>query len=228
MLDGDIKNLGDEYIKFEDFLISVKANTANGIQFFQIPISAFDLPPGNSMRALKHVPESAINVVGWEIKPQSPVFRYHIKLIKPARSNELSYKDNFISISFKPNYKQLAFQLRNESSKPIRVLWNEASFVDVESKAHKIIHKGIKLINKEKEMTSTTIPPEAILDDLVAPIDLTELVDNKWKTRDILPRQKIGELKGKCFSFFLPLTIGDMKKEYLFKFEIDAIPVRQP
>jgi len=228
VLDGDIKNLGDEYIKSEDFLISVKANTANGIQLFQIPISAFDLLPGNSMRALKHVPESAINVVGWEIKPQNPVFRYHIKLIKPAESNELSYKDNLISISFKPNYKQLAFQLKNESTKPIRVIWNEASFVDVESKAHKIIHKGIKFIDKEKAMTATTIPPEAILDDLIAPIDLTELVDSEWKTKEILPRKRIADLKGKVFSFFLPLVIGNIQKDYLFKFEIDAILVSQP
>jgi len=60
--------------------------------------------------------------------------------------------------------------LGNETSKPLKVIWDDAS-LGIFNVSHKILHSGIKYIDRSGLMTASTVLPETVLDDIMIPTD---------------------------------------------------------
>lgn len=198
------EKIGDKLIKFDDFKVGeVREYSESCFITKHPPIARYDI----LLDSGKY--------------PTSYVFSF--LMVKPEVSKGLLYEDKTINIIFEITRKQIDFTIYNKISEPIKIDWDSASYVDIFQKSHKIIHKGIKLIERESHQSPTVIPPTASLDDIIYPTDYVSYNDG-WVESPLFPETPEAKLyKEMSFSVFLPVLVGSQTKNYLFTFKIDEV-----
>jgi len=153
--------------------------------------------------------------------------KYFFKMIKPTESIGLNFEDSFIDIQFSISKKQLRFVLKNKTGNPIKIDWNQVSYVDVLGESHKVMHSGVKYIDRDKIYAPTVIPPSAKIEDIVFPSGYVYYKSGKyggWRKVPLFPKAPEAKLyKGMTFSVFMPLQINEAVKNYLFTFHIEDV-----
>lgn len=146
--------------------------------------------------------------------------QYDFKMTKPKPSADLAYEDAFIKVNF-AILDKIMFKLINKTDKPIEIEWAKASYTDIDSRAHRIIHQGVRFIEKDKAPPSTVIPPSANILDTIIPADYISLDGNAWKTDPLF--ESFDNAVGKPFGLFLPIKINGVVKNYSFRFVMERI-----
>lgn len=148
--------------------------------------------------------------------------KYILSMTKPINSEKLFMVDKNVSIKFKLNKESIGFTLSNKTKNPIRIDWNQVSYVDTGRKSHKVIHEGVKFSSKSEPQAPTIIPPTSSIDDVISPSGyISYSSSGNWYQKPILPEgEEALPYKGKTFSIFLPLEINGTIKDYFFSFRI--------
>jgi hypothetical protein len=144
-----------------------------------------------------------------------------------------SYEDGLIKIVWLPGNSQFSFALLNKSDHSIKILWDEAVYVNENGSSQKIMHSGVKYIDRTNIQPPTTVVKGASIEDLVMPTDNvyfvsgqyggwreTPLFKNNASTSEELEVIKTAYI-GKTVKILLPLKIEDTTNEYLFTFKIE-------
>ena len=144
---------------------------------------------------------------------------------KPKESKDLRYDDDLIEITFTVTRQQIGFDLRNKTAEPITVDWNSASYVDVSGNSHRVMHSGVRYVDRDKPQAPSIIPPTARLKDMVQPTDYVEFLTSiGWSNHPLFPKAPDAAFyKGKTFSVFLSLQVEGKTKNYLFTFSIENV-----
>ena len=129
------------------------------------------------------------------------------------------YSDSVLSIVIMADYSDLCFIIKNNSNNSIKVYWNEASFVGTDGFTSKIMHSGIKYIEREKMQTPTTIIAGASLADCVVPINNVELLGGEWKERPLFDHTT-PIYEAQYMKLMLPILVNGVMNEYLFTFKV--------
>jgi len=150
---------------------------------------------------------------------------YTFVMVKPNESEELTFNDSFIGIQFSISKEQIDFILQNKTNTPIKIDWNQVSYVDIFSTAHRVIHTGIRYLEKDKPQAQTLIPPTAKIEDVISPSDYINYTSGKyggWEKNPLFPESSEAKqnYENKSFSIFMPLEIDGVVKNYTFTFEI--------
>ena len=147
---------------------------------------------------------------------------YTFTMVKPKESDSLTLEDNFINIQFLISGDESKFILKNKTDNPIRIDWDQVSYVDIFGESHRVIHSGVRYIERDKLQAPTVVPPTAKVKDVIISTSCI-LKDDHWglvNTR-LFPRGlEAKPYKGKIFSIFMPLEINGAIKNYLFSFKI--------
>ena len=132
-----------------------------------------------------------------------------------------SYVDNFIDILIFANDTQFAFEIKNVSSNTIKIIWNEAVFVDVDGSTSKVMHTGVKYSERESDQPASTIIKNAKLEDIAAPTSNVYYNDSskKWETYSLYKNANQNK-KGQTIRLMLPIQVKDVINEYIFEFEL--------
>jgi hypothetical protein len=69
--------------------------------------------------------------------------KYKFIMIKPYENRDLYFEDKFVKIIFSISREQIGFIISNKTNEPIRIDWNQCSYIDVDNLAHAIIHTGV-------------------------------------------------------------------------------------
>ena len=143
------------------------------------------------------------------------------KVKKEIQKDSLAfaYSDSLLSVVIVAGYSDLYFIIKNNSNNSIKVYWNEASFVGTDGFTSKIMHSGIKYIEREKMQTPTTIIAGASLADCVVPINNVELVGNDWKERPLFDHTT-PIYEAQYMKLMLPILVNGVMNEYLFTFKV--------
>jgi hypothetical protein len=149
-------------------------------------------------------------------------FAYVLSMVKPERTTTLLYDDAQIRIQFSANDlqfvgSQLQFSLENKTDSPAIIDWDRVSYVDPSKESHRVIHKGVRLIDLDKPQASTAVPPGARLEDLISPSDYVE------SNIPFLPLHEPQRSVGLTFSVYMPIEINGEKKDYVFAFTVDHV-----
>ncbi len=156
-------------------------------------------------------------------------FEYTIKLTAPKAATTATFEDQNISAEMSLFDEAIAVKIKNKTNAAIQVNWDSVSFVDIRGKSNRVIHTGVRLMDRDKPQAPSVIAPGAILEDEITPVDNIHLESEGWKTEPLMPN--LGENQnsyvGKTLAIFLPLEINGKKKEYNFKVEITGIKERQ-
>lgn len=94
--------------------------------------------------------------------------------------NNQVYSDNFISMYPTVDGKKINLTIVNKHSSSIRILWDEAAYIDNDGSSHRVIHKTTKLHNKEQEQVPSVIPTGARLEDFVIPASYAFVTTEGW------------------------------------------------
>lgn len=154
-------------------------------------------------------------------KPSNPTVKYgNTTTIKDNDITKYSYNDNFINIIIFGNSKNFSFVLKNVSQSTLKLIWDDAVFVDINGSTSKVIHSGIKYSQREAPQTPSTIIKGASLDDIACPTSNIHYSDywKEWRVESMYPN----DISQRTFKvrLMLPIQIKDVTNEYVFEFEI--------
>ena len=133
------------------------------------------------------------------------------------------YIDDFIDILIFGSSKQFSFLLKNISPNTLKLVWNEAVFVDFSGTTSKVMHVGTKYSQKDSEQPASTIIKGAHIEDVAVPTCNVRYSDilREWITESMypsIPATSPGELR-----LMLPVQVKDVINEYIFVFRADWV-----
>lgn len=160
-------------------------------------------------------------------------------------TDDLSYTDSLLSIKWHPSAEGFNFNLTNTSSSSLKIIWDDATFVGFDGNSSKIMHQGIKYIDRNNAMSPTTIITGSSLNDIVTPTNNVYWVDGtyskygstpgRWEMRDIYEtsssdslrlQEYINSYSKSNMKILLPIKYKDTVYEYVFIFKIkEATPI---
>lgn len=110
---------------------------------------------------------------------------------------------------FEGNPKGFAFSVKNKTSEPSKIIWDESAVVVPEGSSSRVIHDGVKYSEMENSQPPTTIPPGANLDEYVGPINKISYSSNSgWFEEGLFLEFSSGD----SASMFLALDVNGQRQ----------------
>lgn len=154
-------------------------------------------------------------------KPENSSERYgEIKTIEEKDVTQYSFEDELIDITICGGFSQFNFKLKNKSQSSIKIVWDDAVFVDYSGSTSKVMHSGIKYSQREASQPASTIIRGASLEDTIVPTSNVRYSDDlkMWVTDSLYPENVTSEVKQ--IRLMLPIQIKDVVNEYVFIFDV--------
>lgn len=149
-------------------------------------------------------------------KPENEAIQYgKTEVITEDRITKYSYVDNFVNIIIFHDGKRFVFSVKNNSDNSIKIVWDEAAYVDAGGSTSKVIHNGIKYSERENSQIPSIIVKGAMLNDVAAPVN--NIRYDEFASWYSLPMYKPVE-EGNV-ALLLPIQIKGVTNEYLFVFQ---------
>lgn len=134
------------------------------------------------------------------------------------------FEDDRIRIAWQPGVSQLGFALINKTDSSVRVLWDDASYVDVQGRTDRVMHQGIKFADRSASMPPTSIMHGATLDDVIAPVSNVYWRQGYgggdvggWQSRPLLTAAPAAN---STIKVLLPIESNGKVTEYVFIFGV--------
>lgn len=143
------------------------------------------------------------------------------------------FENNTVRIIWSPSAYGVGFTIENKTDSSIKVLWDDAAFVNEVGTSYHVIHLGVTFINKRDPQSPTVIPRKGKLRDLVFPIEyIYGDMYGGWDEAPLWPyssgfleklKTQSRQFLGKSFQVMLPLSNQDVVNEYTFTFLINDV-----
>lgn len=149
-------------------------------------------------------------------KPENSEIRYGETLVvADSTVTKYRYTDNVIDILIFSGDENFEFVLKNISNSTIKVVWDEAAYIDYDGETSKIMHKGIKYKEREASQPASVIIKGAKLEDVAIPTKNVSFNSNlnEWVKDKILQNRGLIKL-------MIPIQIKDVINEYVFIFKV--------
>lgn len=148
------------------------------------------------------------------------------------------YEDDYIEIVWYVGAKNLHFTLHNKSGHSIKINWDDVSFVDINGSVGRVMHSGVKYIDRNNSQPATTIPNGAKINDLLIPTDNvyyvsgTQYSSGGWREKNLIPSfykskealdAEASNYVGKTMKVLMPISVEGVQNDYTFEFEISRL-----
>ncbi|MGY6278392.1 hypothetical protein [Methylomonas sp. MgM2] len=157
------------------------------------------------------------------------------------------FKTKEVDFSWEPNSNTFVFKLKNKSDKTVKIVWDSVVFIDSFDESHKVIHSGVRLVDRNSSQPPTVIVKGSHVNDTLQPADYINWVSSyssvpgRWDEQSILPttiyggnadrtafREIITAQVGKKLKVMMTLDFSGVLKEYLFEFEVKKAEAMGP
>lgn len=145
-------------------------------------------------------------------------------------------EDQLLRITWAGPDDQLGFELLNKSDSPVKILWDDAAYVDITGQSRKVIHSGVKLADRHSPQAPSVIPSKGRLNDIVYPSDHISYYGN-WSQRPMFPclreayactdsdRKLVAFHTGLDYRVLLLVQVDKEKYPYIFVFKVNKAGV---
>jgi len=152
---------------------------------------------------------------------------------KDGEVDKYRYEDDFIEIVWYVGLKKFNFELKNKSTHTMKINWDDVSYVDINGKTRRVMHAGVKYIERNNSHPATSIPKGASLSDILLPTDnviLSSGLDGGWIESNLIPSyystseamaNGAESYVGKKMTILMPIMIENVQNDYTFVFNID-------
>jgi hypothetical protein len=169
-----------------------------------------------------------------------------VESIAMQEGNKYFYSDNLIDAVFGFVHDDISFSIENKTDQTIKLIWDDAGFIEPDRSLTRIMHVGIKYTDRNNSMPPSIIPRRGKLVDIAMPVDRIYWKEGYyskygsspggWENKGIFPwhtttmpaesflianKKYIGSKVG----LLLPLEIEGVKNEYIFWFEVKDVKV---
>lgn len=146
-------------------------------------------------------------------------------------ADQYVYEDSLLSIAWVVGETQLAFILENKTQHSMRLLWDEVTFVDLAGNTGRVMHEGVRYMDRNASQPPSVIPRNGRLVDMLVPTANVYYVSGQyggWRTGGLIqPRNtSLGTIEeaqanvGRRFSVLFPVEVEGVTNEYTFTFEV--------
>ena len=127
------------------------------------------------------------------------------------------YRDDAIeaSMTFHPSYVDL--MMKNKTESTIKVIWDEAVFLRLDSVSDGIIHSGVFFRDKNLSQIPSSVIKGSKLSTIIVPKGNMLIDNNKVVGRNFLPRTE--RFVGNNIMIEIPIIINDERVDYMFVFK---------
>ena len=149
-------------------------------------------------------------------KPENAEIRYGETItVNDTTVTKFRYTDNVIDLLIFAGEKNFNFVLKNVYNSTIKLVWDEAAFIDFDGETSKVMHKGIKYSEREASQPASVIIKGAKLEDIAVPTKNVRYSESakEWVIDNMLLSR--GELK-----LMIPIQIKDVINEYVLIFKV--------
>lgn len=152
---------------------------------------------------------------------------------KEGEVDKYRYEDDFIEIVWYVGLKKFNFELKNKSTHTMKINWDDISYVDINGKTRRVMHAGVKYIERNNSQPATSIPKGASLSDILLPTDnviLSSGLYGDWIESNLIPSyystseamaNGAESYVGKKMTILMPIMIENVQNDYTFVFNID-------
>lgn len=175
-------------------------------------------------------------------RPADAKERYGEQIVdkyNPQDSSKFNYifEDGLVKILWLPSQTGFYFQIYNKTDNSIKVVWDEAVFVDQNNKSHRLMHSGIKYNERENPQPPSVIIRKGSIDEFVTPTDYVYFYrgygnqyvydPSEWRHMPMLNCKSEEQAKvendakqfvGNKLQLLLPIEIQGTVNEYIFEF----------
>lgn len=181
-------------------------------------------------------------VCGCATGPKPPVFK---REYSPVDAKEFKYEDKNIIFTYTPvtfgsgaplwenNFAPgsgVPVKFVNKTDKFIKIIWDETAFINPSGQSEKVIHEGVKLVDRNAPMAPSLIPPKASLTDIITPVSRVIWNGTSWEYRMICGEQNLIPFKGfeqkdeecvnKVFGIFMAYVSEGKPLNFMVKFKM--------
>lgn len=138
------------------------------------------------------------------------------------------YEDDYIDIVWYVGYNDFHFSLTNKSDHTIKINWDDISYVNIKGNVGRVMHSGVKYIDRNNSQPATSIPKRASITDLLTPTDNVYYISGQyggWRQAPLIPSSyNQGGAEGMTMTIMMPIMIENVQNDYTFEFVISAKP----
>jgi hypothetical protein len=168
------------------------------------------------------------------------------QLISTAEVEGFQYmfEDKMIRISWLPSPVELRFLVENKTNHSLKILWNEAAFICQKGKTHRVMHAGVKYIDRNEPQLPTVIEGKEAIEDYIYPVDYVTYSSDGWIERPLMgagwsvkplfpyskkggdPQEFLNNAKshiGKTMKVLLPVQSEEKSHYYTFTFKVNDV-----
>lgn len=133
------------------------------------------------------------------------------------------YEDDYIDIVWFVDSDRFNFDLKNKTNHTLRINWDDISYVNYSGQVKRVIHSGIKYIEKNSIQPATNIPKGANVVDILVPID-GRIIPNVYRTPEEFNAENgAASYVGKILKIMMPIIIQNVQNDYTFTFKIEEL-----
>lgn len=142
----------------------------------------------------------------------------------------LKYRDDLLHISWNFQRSFVNFSIQNNATSSLKIIWDDMTFVGLDNKSKRVIHKGVKYDDKDKPQAPSVVMSNSSLTDLLIPssnIYYSRLL-GKWSAHALVndisfspEDESTQHASGNKIQILLPVIVNEKRYEYQFVFEID-------
>jgi len=179
-------------------------------------------------------------------RPPEAEERYREQKISTAEEKGYKYmfEDEMIKILWMPSSAELRFLLENKTDHSIKIIWNEAAYVSEKGKSHRVMHTGIKYINRNNPQRSSVVAGKGMITDFIYPADYANYTYDSWVesplqaggwiVKPLLPNSQEGgdpqkllnnatSYIDKTMQVLLPIQLEGVTYNYVFIFKVKDV-----
>lgn len=150
------------------------------------------------------------------------------------------YTDSLITIVWQVFDTQFGFNLANNTNHSLKIIWDDAVYIDVDGQSKRVMHSGVKFIDRNNPQPPTVVARGSTINDMILPTDNVYFVSGQyggWHEHPLFynsaPTQdeltKLSALYvGKSVRVLLPIEIEGTVNEYTFTFKIEDFTKNEP
>ena len=171
-------------------------------------------------------------------RPAKTKERYGEQKISKINENGIdkyTFEDEMVKIIWLPTAQNVNFELTNKTNHSIKIIWDETVFVDPKRASHKVMHSGVKYIDRNNSQPPSVIVKNGSISDVLIPTDGVMFLGSSWIESPIFLNQGTDQAQlkvsaesyiGNIIQVLLPLQIEGVINEYLFSFEVKSVVIK--
>lgn len=98
-------------------------------------------------------------------------------------AKDFKYEDKNIVFTYVPTSygSSVPISIQNKSDKAVKILWDETTFINQSGQSEKVIHEGVRLLERNSSTPPSIVPPHANIQDAITPTSKIEWSGSNWQ-----------------------------------------------